>query len=383
MERNLRILLGAIVAVALASPGLAAVIVDDMTMHLTDQEVLDRDAGHSGVNAAGLVAEGTRLGGGDPGQWWFSPVRGLGFDTRKSRDNAFWNMSTGGNGAGLYSLTLGGVNTQGSDRGIDVSLVGGGGDEPIADIDDFIGSLTVDFLVTADDVDGDGNIRFHAATGAGNGQNATIGDVGDARTGTATLELVTPLAPTDSMTMHLTDQEVLDRNAAHSGRDAAALVAAGAGLGGGDPGQWWFSPVRGLGFENDRGGDRDNAEWDMSTDGQGPGNYILVVGSVFAPRDQDRGIDLLLKKGTGPDELISDLDGAGTFIIDVTVAADDIDGNGNVRFRAVSIGSANGVIGDLGNNWTGTADLLFVVPEPATLGLLAIGAAALLRRRKA
>ena len=382
MERNIRVFLSAVVVVAFASPGLA-VIVDNMTMHLTDQQVIDRDAEHSGRNAAALIAAHGRLNSGDPGQWWFSPVRGLGFDRSRGgdRDHARWNMSTAGNGAGFYSLTLGGLSVP-TGRGIDVFLAGGQGDELIADLDNVSGSRQIDVVVTPDDVDGGGNIRFHVATASDASGNATIGDIGDGRTGTATLDLVTPLDPTDSMTMHLSDQEVLDRDCEHSGNNAAALIAAHGRLNSGDPGQWWFSPVRGLGFDSSRP-ERTDAEWNMSTDGRGPGSYVLILGGVFAPRDQSRGIDLLLKKGSGPDVLISDLDGAGTFVIDVTVEAGDIDANGDVRFRAVAVGNQNGVIGDVGNNLTGTADLLFEIPEPTTLVLIAAGALAALRRRKA
>ena len=361
------LLVAAFGAVLWAVPVGAEIQVDDMTMHLTDQEVQDRDAGHSGVDAAGLVAESTRLAGGDPGQWWFSPVRGLGFDTRKARTDALWNMTTDGQGPGLYRLDLGGVNTSGTDRGIDVFLAGGGGDEAIADIDDVQGSFSTDFMVTADDIDGSGNIRLRAATGTGNGQNGTIGDMGDSRTGTATLSFLDEFTPTDSMTTHLTDQEVTDRNAEHSGRDAAGLVAELTRLDGGDPGQWWFSPVRGLGFDSSRGGDRDNAEWNMSTGGNGPGEYRLLVVGVEAPRDQGRGIDLLIEDTFDGTRLISDLDGTGTFGVDVTITAADIDDNGNIRLRAEASGvhpvtemRQNGTIGDLGNGRQGQVHLFFV-----------------------
>ena len=364
-----RVLMVALVGVVLWSvPVYAVTQVDNMTMHLTDQQVTDRNAEHSGRDVVGLIAESTRLGGGDPGQWWFSPARGLGFDATRGgdRDHARWDMSTGGSGAGMYRLDLGGLYTLGGNRGIDVFLDGGAGAELVVDIDEVQGALSVDFMVSADDIDGSGNVRLHAAAGAGNGANGTIGDLDDGRTGTATLSFLEEYALTDSMTTHLTDQEVTDRAAVHSGRDAVGLIAESTRLAGDDPGQWWFSPVRGLGFDSSRGGDRDNAEWSMSTDGKGAGDYRLIVVGVDAHRNQGRGIDLMLGDVIGGSRVISDLDGQGTFTIDLTIEADEIDANGNIRLLGAANGvhpvtgsRQNGTIGDLGNNRQGQVHLLF------------------------
>ena len=188
---------------------------------------------------------------------------------------------------------------------------------------------------------------------------------------------------TDSMSTHLNDAEVTARDCAHSGNNAAALVAESTRLVGGDPGQWWFSPVRGLGFDANRGGLRDRAKWNMSTSGMGPGPYRLDLGGAHCPRGDGRGIDAYLVGGGG-DELIAELDGSGTLTVLFTVTADDIDGGGNIRFHlATSPGNyQNGTIGDMGDNRPGAA-VLYAVPEPMTISLLLLagGLAALFRRR--
>ena len=359
--------------------------VDDMTMHLSDAEVIARDCAHSGNNAAALVAEPTRVGGPDPGQWWFSPHRGLGFEGDKpDRTDAYWDMSTGSHGAGHYLLSLGGGHTDRSDgRGVDLHLVGAGGDRLIAELDLINGGSTnIEFVVSPGDIVS-GDVRFHAvAVGT---QNGVIGDVGNGWTGTATLSFNALWTLTDWMSTHLSNAEVLARDAEHSGQNAAGLVAESTRLGGGDPGQWWFSPVRGLGFDANRGGLRDHAKWNMSTSGRGPGQYRLDLGGAYCPRGDGRGIDAYLVGGGG-DELIAELDGSGTLSVLFTVTADDIDG-GNIRFHlaAAPSNNQNATIGDVGDNRPGSAALsTTAAPVPMTISLLLLagGLAALFRRRR-
>ena len=166
---------------------------------------------------------------------------------------------------------------------------------------------------------------------------------------------------TDSMYSDLTDAEVTARDASHSGNNAAALIAQSTRLGGGDPGQWWFSPVRGLGFQSGNP-DRLNAEWDMSTSGFGAGGYRLTLTNVSALESDARDIDLfLVDSDTTTLTLISDVNVRGTLEFDFTVTASDIHGVDDIRLRAVALGGQNATLGDAG-------DLVFrFVSDPVVL----------------
>lgn len=187
---------------------------------------------------------------------------------------------------------------------------------------------------------------------------------------------------TDVMYSDLTDAEVTARDASHSGNDAAALIAAVSRLGGGDPGQWWFSPVRGLGFDADRS-ERTDAEWNMSTAGMGAGDYQLTITGINAPESQGRDIDISLVHSDGSTlTLISDADAAGTLEFDFTVSAADLHGVDDIRIRVDAIGTENAVIGDNADSGIGRGMItLSTVPEPSALALLSVcGALPLLRR---